>query len=401
MKSQYSEYPRAFWTLVLVTFIDRVGGFLLYPFFALYITQRFGVGMTTVGLVFAAFSVSSFAGNAFGGGLIDHFGRRKMIIFSLIATSLTSVLIGLVDRLEFFVVFALLAGALTTSGGPAYDAMTADLLPEEKRSRGFSIMRVALNLAAAIGPAIGGYIASRSYLALFITDAVISLAAAIFVYFTIAESKPAPHPDAEKTSLKDTFRGYKQVVRDQVFILFISIGMVRDLAYVNMSSTLGVYLRDFQGVPEQGYGLLLTLNVVLIIAFQLWITRRTEKRSAMKMMAIGALFHVLGFGLFGFISAYALFMLAIVFISVAEMITVPLEQTVVAKLSPEDMRGRYMAVQSISWGIPLAIGPYLGGLVMDNLNPNLLWYAAGTAGLIAAGGFLLLDGLLKRKQLKN
>ncbi len=59
----YNEYPRNFWIVVLVTFIDRVGGALIFPFFALYLTSKFNVSMTDVGVLFATFSLSSFAGS--------------------------------------------------------------------------------------------------------------------------------------------------------------------------------------------------------------------------------------------------------------------------------------------------------------------------------------------------
>jgi predicted MFS family arabinose efflux permease len=59
-KNVYAEYPRAFWTLAIITFIDRVGGFMLFPFFALYLTRKFGVGMTEVGVLFATYSLAGF-----------------------------------------------------------------------------------------------------------------------------------------------------------------------------------------------------------------------------------------------------------------------------------------------------------------------------------------------------
>ena len=102
----YQEYPRPFWTLVGVTFIDRLGGALLFPFFALYITNRFNVGMTQVGALFAVFTVSSFVGGFLGGALTDRLGRKGMMIFSLISTSISSVLMGLVGSLSAFFVLA-------------------------------------------------------------------------------------------------------------------------------------------------------------------------------------------------------------------------------------------------------------------------------------------------------
>ena len=70
----YNEYPRAFWVYNIIIFIDRLGGFMLYPFFALYLTQKYDIGMSTVGIIFAIFSVSGFVGSALGGALTD---RRR------------------------------------------------------------------------------------------------------------------------------------------------------------------------------------------------------------------------------------------------------------------------------------------------------------------------------------
>jgi MFS family permease len=197
----YHEYPRTFWILVGSVFIDRLGGALIYPFFALYITSKFQVGMTEVGVLFFLFSISSFVGSFLGGALTDRLGRKRMIIFSLIASSASSVFMGLVGSLEAFYVLALVSGIFTDIGGPAQQAIVADLLPERQRAQGYGIIRVAFNLSVAIGPVIGGIIASRSYLALFIADAVISLITASIVVTSIPETKPKLQPGEEEESM--------------------------------------------------------------------------------------------------------------------------------------------------------------------------------------------------------
>ena len=85
-----------------------------------------------------------------------------------------------------------------------------------------------------------------------------------------------------------------------------------------------------------------------------------------------------------------LFVVAMVIITVGEMIVSPVSQALVASFAPEDMRGRYMAVSGFSWGIPFAIGPYLAGLLIDGPRPYLLWYAAGFIGILSTLGFLAL-----------
>jgi len=131
-----------------------VGGALLWPFFTLYITRKFGVGMTQVGVMFGLFSISSIVGSTLGGALTDHMGRKGMLIFGLVASASASLVMGVVDSLDLFFATAMFVGLLADVGGPAQQAMVADLLPENQRAQGFGILRVVANLAVTIGPAL-------------------------------------------------------------------------------------------------------------------------------------------------------------------------------------------------------------------------------------------------------
>lgn len=400
LHSVYHEYPRPFWTLVGVTFIDRLGGALLFPFFSLYLTSKFGVGMTEVGLLFAAFSASSFVGTFLGGAMTDRMGRKGMMIFSLISTSFSSVIMGLVNSMGAFYTLAFFEGIFTETGGPARGAMVADLLPEEKRAEGYGIIRVAFNLSVTIGPAIGGFIAARSYLMLFITDAVISLISAIIVWRAMPETKPESAPDAPSESMTTTFRGYGRVLRDTLFMLFLMAGILTGFVYMNMNTTLGVFLRDTHGIPEAGYGLILSLNAAMVVLFQFPITRRIEGRPPMLMIAYGVALYTIGFAMYGFVSVYSMFMLAMVIITIGEMLIAPVWQALVAHFAPEDMRGRYMAVAGFFGGIPYAVGPLLAGLILDNADPHALWWAAGIVGSLAVSMYLGLHRQLQTTQTK-
>ncbi|MGB8252978.1 MAG: MFS transporter [Anaerolineaceae bacterium] len=387
----YNDYPRTFWTLMGVSFIDHLGGALMFPFFALYITSKFNVGMTEVGVLFALFSISSFIGSALGGALSDRLGRRGMLIFSLISTSASSVLMGLVNSLGAFYVLALLVGIFTDVGGPARQAMMADLLPVEKRVSGFGIFRVVFNISAAIGPAIGGFMATRSYLALFITDAVLSFITAILVYLYIPETKPKELLDAPKESIGATFRGYFTVLKDRIFVFYIFASILAGLVYMNFNTTLGVFLRDYRGIPESGYGLLITINATMVVLMQFSISRVIDKYKPMLMMALGTMLSGLGFALFGFVNTYSLAVFAMVVLTIGEMIWAPVSNALVAMFAPEDKRGRYMAAFGFSWGIPFAIGPLLAGQFLDSGNGNWLWYACGIIGILGTLCFLALN----------
>ena len=396
----YREYPRDFWMMIMVNFVDRLGGSLLFPFFALYITKKFDVGMTEVGGLFAIFALSSFIGAFPGGALTDRFGRKGIIIFSLTASSFSTLLMGFVNEFQFFLIVAFISGIFTDVGGPAYEAVFMDMLPEEKRASGFGIRRVAFNLAVVIGPVIGGFVAARSYLALFIIDAIISGIVALMVFLLIPETKPATREGEEQESTAQIFAGYFRVLRDGRFMAFTLVCMLTWLVYMNMNTTLGVYLRDRHGIPESGYGWIISINAAMVVLMQFPISRRIEKNPPMLMMALGAFFIAAGLALYGFVETFWLFAVAIAVLTIGEMVTVPIANAVVASFAPEEMRGRYNFIYGSSWGISFAVGPYLAGIVMDQYDPNWLWYACGIVGMVSVFGFLALHWTTQTKPIQ-
>jgi len=397
LRSIYHEFPRKFWVVVGVMFIDRIGGTLLFPFFSLYITQKFEVGMTQAGVILGLFSIFGLVGQMIGGALTDKFGRRKLILFGLVFSALSTLTLGLVNNYATLIPLAMLIGILSDISGPAHQAMMADILPEEKRQEGFGLMRVVANLSWIIGPTIGGFIAGRSYLALFIIDAAISCVVAVLFYFLISETKPEPHPGQKPASVFETFKGYGQVWQDRAYVAFILVMISMGLVYGQMYSSLSVYLRDVHQVDPQGYGFLMSTSAITVILFQFWVSRRIKHSAPFLIMAFGAVFYVIGFGMFGFVAAFWLFMAAIVIITIGEMLVSPTMQTLTANFAPEAMRGRYMAVFGFAWMLPSAIGPGAAGLILDNFNPNLLWYIGAGLCTVSVLGFLLLHLRLGRQ----
>ncbi len=395
IKNSLNEYPKAFKVLTLATFIDMLGSFLLYPFYALYITERFGVGMIEVGFLFSTLSVGNILGGVIGGALADKYGRRAMILFGLVVSGIGSIFMGLVNNLNLFYLLSAFLGLIGNFGGPARQAMVADLLPKEKQAEGFGILRVAFNLSAVIGPLLGGFLATQSYLILFISDAVSSIITAVIVYVVIPETKPQKKEDEPEETVMKTLIGYKEVVKDWKFMLFLSVSAITVLVYMQMNSTLSVFLRDVHGFPAQSFGLLLSMNAGMVVVGQLWLTRKISKYDPMKMMAFGSIFLMIGFGMYGFISEIYLFFIAMVIITVGEMIVYPIGQSTAASFAPEDKRGRYMAVYSFQWAIPNLFGVLAAGLIMENIGPNWVWYLAGIISLISIIGFWLLHGVTK------
>ncbi len=390
IRSSARQLPNTFWTLTGAMFIDRLGGALVFPFLSLYVATRFNVGMTQVGTLYAIFAVSALFGNILGGALTDKFGRKVLLILGLVLSASSTVLMGLAPSLKHFYLLAVLVGLFADLGGPAQQAMVADLLPEEKRAQGYGVLRVGANLAVTFGPMIGGLLAGISYLLLFVIDAVMSLITAGIVLAAIPETKPQRQSSEPHESLAKTLSGYGRVGRDRLFIAFLGTATVATIVYMQMNTTLAVYLNRFHGVSPQGFGYILSMNAAMVVAFQFWITARLQRKPPMIVLAVGTVLYAVGFGLYGVAGKYGMFMAAMVIITIGEMLVVPVWQAVVARFAPAEMRGRYMAVAGMSWLIPSALGPLAAGLVIDNLDPEWLWFGCIFLGLAAAAGYLWL-----------
>jgi MFS family permease len=117
----------------------------------------------------------------------------------------------------------------------------------------------------------------------------------------------------------------------------------------------------------------------------------------MIVLAVGALVGGIGFALYGFTSAVVIFILAMILITIGEMLFVPVSQAVVARFSPEDMRGRYMAIFGFTWIIGQGVGPLVGGWMMDHYDPRWVWYACGIASILVVTGYLWLKAAAKER----
>jgi len=394
----YDEFPPRFWVLVLLTFIDSIGGALLFPFFALYVTQRFNVGMTEVGKLFAVFAVTAVLGSVLGGGLADRLGRKGIILFGVLASGLSSLLLGLADSFAVLFPIVITVGIVSNAGGPARQAMVADILPEHQRADGYGMIRVAFNLSATIGPALGGLLAAKSYLLLFVSDAGISVVVAILVHFLLAETRPQWSRTEAPESMLGTFRGYGRITRDGAFMAFTLGCTLAALAYIQMNTTLGVYLRDVHSISLRHYGYIMSLNAIIVVLFQFSTTRRVRGFPPMLMMALGTGVYAVGFTMYGIFDAYVFFLLAMVIVTIGEMIIEPVSQAAVSRMAPTAMRGRYMAFFGFNWVFASAAGPLLAGRIMDSFDPRWLWYTSGLIGLTAVAVFLLLHHQSTRRE---
>ena len=391
LKKVYNEFPRLFWIVVGTRFVDAFGSTVLFPFFALYITQRFGVGMTQAGVLLGMSSLFGLIGSMAGGALADKFGRRQLILFGLVFSAISSLSLGLANDIRMLYPLIIVVGLLSQVAAPAYEAMLVDILPEEKRQEGYGILRVVFNFAWIFGTALGGLIASRSFFALFVIDSIMSCIVAALIFRLLPETNPQVNEKERRDeSLWQTIVGYRVVLKDLSFIAFTFAGMLALIVYQQQYSTLAVYMRDVHGINSQGFGAILSITGLEVVIFQFWISRTIRRRPAFLMMALSTFIFAIGFFMYGLVSSFILFAVAAVIVCLGEMLFFPTSSALAANFAPEDMRGRYMAVSGLVWSIPATIGPAAAGVIMDNYNPNLVWYIGGFICIISGIGYYAL-----------
>jgi len=399
LQTTYAEFPPLFWIIVVTLFIDSIGSTLLFPFFALYITQKFGVGMTEAGVLLGMSSLFGLVGSMIGGALTDRFGRRRLILFGLTFSALSSLSFGLAGDIRILYFLIVIVGLLSRIANPAYDAALADILPKTKQQEGFGITRVAFNFAWIFGTAFGGLIAARSFLALFLIDAFLSTMLMVILYVYLPETQPQHHDEDKKHEpFLKTLVGYRFVLRDLAYMAFTLAGMLFLLVYQQQYGSLAVYLRDIHHIRSQNYGVMLSIAGLEVVLFQIWISRIIRKYPPFLIMGIGTLFFVAGFTMIGFVQGVLLFMVCVTLITIGEMITFPTNRVIATNFAPAEMRGRYMAIYDLGWALPATLGPAAAGLILDNYDPNLLWYIGGMLCAVSALGFYGLHLWLGRQE---
>jgi MFS family permease len=393
----FGKFSPKFWILVGSSFIDALGSTMVFPFFSLYITQKFNVGMTQAGVILGLFAISGFVGGIIGGALTDRFGRRGIVLFGLVFSAMSSLAFGLVDQFSVFYFLAIFVGLLSDVAGPAYNAMVADILPEEQRAEGYGILRVIRNLSWVIGPVVGAMLISSSFLLVFIADAISSLIVAAIFFRLMPETKPEDKQGEAPDSLLASFSGYIKVASDKLFFAFVLAMIFSGIAYQQIYNALPVFLRDQHGFDPSGYSFLMSANAFVVVVAQFWVTSKVSKRKPMHMLALGTFLYMIGLVMYGFVSTFPLLLSAMMIITVGEMVMMPVSQAMTANFAPEQMRGRYMAFFSLAWMVPATFGPWGAGMIMDNFNPNWLWYLCGISCFVAIIFFLMLNKPVQRR----
>jgi MFS family permease len=381
-----ASYPRQFWLLFWGMLVNASGGSMVWPFLTIYLRERLQVPLTTVALMLTAHSLAGLISGSVAGPLVDRFGRKGAMVLSLSMSSVVMLGMSQASSLTTFLGLMLLGGAVQPLYRVGVDAMVADLIPPTERPGAYALLRMIANLGVAIGPAVGGFVASVSYtVAFYIAAGAHAVFAGLLLIFARETLPRGEHGHAPRLG------GYGRVLRDHPFLAFCAAYALAGIAYSLMMVLLPVYAKENFGVPERAYGFIMATNAAMVVLLQYATTRRTQRHPSMSVLAVGSVFYAVGVGLVGLSSSFFGFWLSMVVLTVGEMIMIPTSTALTASLAPPDMRGRYMSVYALTWGLGFGIGPVIGGLLNDRLAPVAIWAFGALVGVLAAAAFAMLS----------
>ncbi len=385
-KSLKGEYPRQFWLLFWGMLISATGSSMIWPFLMIYVGDRLNLPLSSITFLTAVNAVAGLS-SFFVGPLVDRLGRKWVMAISLAMNGIGYILMSQAHTLGQFAALMALQGAFNPLYRMGSDAMIADLIPPEKRTDAYGLLRMVHNAGIALGPSMGGLIASQSYTLAFILAAASLLTYSAIVTFFCAETL-VPHPD-QAARPKEVLGGYDRVFSDSRFVSFVGAMVLNSVASTIMWVLLSVHAVKNYGLTESMYGLIPTTNALMVVLLQIPITRITRRYKVLPVLMVGATLYALGVGSVALGNGFWAFWLSMVIMSLGELVLMPTASTYTASLAPADMRGRYMSVYGLTWSAGYAIGPSLGGFLNDRLGPQFIWLGGGTVGLMAAAIFAL------------
>ncbi|MFA5138581.1 MAG: MFS transporter [Elusimicrobiota bacterium] len=391
--------PGPLWILFFAQAVMVAGIALSFPFFALYLSRERGIPMGTVGLLLSLCVLLMAVSQALGGELSDRIGRSKVMSLSIwLRTACIFAQAFAILRawpVPAVVATHMVGGFFGGFFGPAAQAWVADHVPPDQRLRSYGFLRVAINLGWALGPALGGVLATRSYpLAFFVTGLACSVCGVILSGL-IRDKRRAERSDSL------TWQAALDLVKDRRLAAFCAYAALMGIVMAQMVAPLSVFAVTYAGLSEAQVGLLFSINGLIVVAVQSAVSKRCSRHRLTTSLAAGAGIYALGYGAVGCLHGFLALAAAMAVISFGEVMVSPGIQALGVNLAPKGRTGRYAGVSGFAWALGHAGGPLLGGLGVQYLaptRPRLPWLLVGLLSCAAGLGFFSLRRKLVRQE---
>lgn len=392
------QLPKAVWFLIIGMFINTMGNSFLWPLHTIYMHEHLGQTLTMAGIVLMINAGTGVIGNLLGGYLFDRIGGYKSIMFGIILSMISLVLLTFWHGWPEYIWFVAILGF---SGGiifPSMYALVGSVWPEGGR-KAFNAIYLSQNLGVALGPAVAGLVADHNINNIFLANLL------TYVLFLVVAGvyyrKMGLAPNINASVLKSS----KKVKQKAPFyaLLIVTIGyMFTWVAYVQWTSTISTHVLDL-GITLKQYSLLWTINGGLILAAQPLIKpiiNRLEHKIKTQMI-LGIAIFMASFVVVSYAEDYTMFIVAMVILTLGEVFIWPAVPTLAGQLAPKGREGFYQGIVNSMATIGRMIGPLAGGILVDVYGIQAMFFVLTLLIGLAIIPTLLYDRPLKKAELEK
>ncbi|KUP06840.1 MFS transporter [Bacillus coahuilensis p1.1.43] len=390
--------------------LNGIAFMMLQPFFALYLADKVD-SLIYVGIVMAISPIFSIFGTMIGGKLADLYGRRPIMIWSMLGNGI--VMLGFVffDTFIMFAVLSALLGFFNSLFHPAASAMVADVTTPEQRNEAFGLLRMGHNIGAAIGPLLGASIIFFSKSIIFLITASTVTFYAFIVFIFIKETLPKSELVKEhaKQSTEKIPSPFSVLWKDRLLLVFVLTGVVISMSFSQTEGMLPIHFDiEMKHLPEtlNPFPYLLAFNGLLVVLFQFPIASWSGKFRIGAVMLWGSI--LFGLGQIGiallpstfyeakldFLPILILLLVVYAVYTLGEMLITPVQMTFISNIAPDHLRGTYMGAAGLQWIIGGAVGPIISGYLLNKELGDIMFTALGIGCMIAGVVYLNINKYL-------
>ena len=395
--NNFKGFRREVWILAIITFINRAGTMVL-PFLSKYLKEDLHFSYADVGWIMVCFGLGSMLGSWLGGKLSDKIGFYKIMIFSLFTSGLLFFVLQFITSFWGLCIGMFSIMAIADMFRPAmFVSLTAYAQPEH-RTRALTLVRLAVNLGFAAGPALGGLIIMGiGYQGLFWADGATCITA-ILIFALLVKEKKKPVDDTNKLLEKVKVTS---VFKDKIFWVFLFVSFITAMIFFQIFTTLPLYHHEKFGLTEFQTGLLMTLNGLLIFFLEMPIVTIFERKKIPKLQIIlwGSLMMAISFYVLLIPIGANILIISIIFITFGEMFIFPFSNSFALSRAPKGHEGRYMALFTMSFSLAHIASSKTGMEIISHSGYATNWVFMGTCGALAVGCCILLKSLVRKETL--
>src|SRR5881227_695716 len=389
--------PRPVLILQAGNALSYFGYGLVLPFEIIYLHQIRGFSTSIAGLVLAATMGTAAIAAPPTGGLLDRYSAKAILVAGLLASALGYAGFAYVDRPWQAFACAIVSGVGIGAAGTANRTLTIRLVKREQRTAAFALNRVSGNFGIGSGATVAGFIVAfaqglSSFQTLYIFDAVTYAAFALIVLAAV------PSPRAEMVTATDANgTGFRAVARDRIFLIVIAANIVLVVVgHTFFSNILPPFVKAHTPVGPAEIGIIVLVNTSFIVIAQIPAVRvmarmrRTHAFGAASALFAIALLAVLPSTLIhSELAATSLLAGTAVVFACGEIAHILVLGPLVADMAPAHLLGRYLSFYTLTFTGSLALGPAIGGALLQS-SPDAIWWGGAIAALLAGAVLLQL-----------